>query len=662
MKRLTILVAALLLATAPTLTAAPVDSVRAARVARAFWEQTLGGRQAALLADRTAEWPFDGIRLFVHPAGGYVMVASDDAARPILGYSLTAPLEPARLPVSLAEWLEGYRQQLDWLREHGGQASAADAAMWRSLDAGLPLKGGEGVDPLLTTHWDQQEPYNDLCPEGTVTGCAATAQTQMMKYWNHPAFGTGSHAYTAPDYGVQSADFAHTLYDWAHMPDAPTALSAQQERLAVATLMYHVGVSLDMVYRQAGQGGSSAAGLAGYPGVRSIDNSLKDHFRYNPAMRVVNKDQGYTDASWRAAIIAELDQRRPVVYVGAALAGGHGFVCDGYDGREYLHFNFGWSGVGDGYFPVDSISPGIGGVGGNGSYTFNMSNSALLEAYPVRGLCLSDTLVSFTRDGGVDSLLFAADDTLAAPVTATCDAAWITLLAPPQGQSGWVRLQAEPFAGTAERSAVITFRQGDEVCRLHVVQQPFADEELCPLTVVMRSTQYDGWQNDARLTLESAGGYVFGTARLEAGWLDSVVIRVAPHDVRSVWHRGGGTDRYIDYWVKNPYGEVLVEAVYAFSTGGTHLLEWPCARVGVEECREAGGEWRVWPNPVVDELHVEAEGLRRVELMDAAGRRLAVADGAADGCRLSMAGWPAGVYFVRLVGEEGVSVRRVVKR
>ena len=650
-----------------TVTAAPVTPQQASTAARTFWTVALQGKDASLLTDRTAEWSYDGVYLFTHPAGGFVLVAADDAARPILGYSLTSPMDPQHLPIQLQEWLQGYQEHIAWLRENNGQPYAADAEAWALLLKGqYPTnEGAKSVAPLLTTRWDQDFPYNMLCPGTTVTGCAATAQAQLMKFWNHPAFGTGSHSYTHNIYGVQSADFGHTLYDWAHMPNQLTSVSGVQECQAVATLMYHCGVSLEMNYGTAAQGGSAAAGLADLPGYPTINNSLKDYFGYSSDMQVVYKDPGYfgpgyTNDQWRAMLIADLDQGHPVLYTGAAEQGGHGFICDGYDSRQYMHFNFGWSGVGDGYFPVDSISPGVGGAGGNVTYTFNMNNAALLGAVPVYSLRVSDTVFNFMGDGGSDSLLFSANMSVNTPWSVSSNASWLTVdNAADITGAGWVHFHADQSTASGERMGLLTFTQGNETVKVKVIQVNFNQEDLCPLTVVMESTHGSGWQGGAYLSLESANGYVFGTASLEQSTLDSVVINVSNHDIYSVWHSGGGTDRYINYYVKNQYGEAVVEAEYAYSTGGTHLIVWPCAHLGVDEWQSERVEGvRIWPNPTEEMLHIEAANLRKVEIINLMGRTVLTSQQAT----LNVKTLPAGAYFVRITTDRSTEVTRLVVR
>ena len=636
-----------------TAVAAPVNPKRAAALAQSFFSSQTGAKSGNRLADVPTEWQYRGIYLFEGADGGFVLVAADDAARPILGYSATGAMDTANMPPALQEWLKGYQKEIDILREAKGFPPHAE---WYALEQGITPKDTvwEGVEPMLTTFWDQGYPYNGYCPGGSVTGCAATAQAQVMNYWKYPAFGQGSHSYTHVRYGVQQADFGHTLYDWENMPVEATASSPMVEKEAVALLMYHCGVSLEMDYSR---DGSAAAGLAGISGYASIDNSLKDYFGYSNQMRVVHKDFGYGNAEWRDMIIADLDLGHPIVYTGAAEEGGHGFVCDGYDSRGYMHFNFGWSGRGDGYFPVDSISPGVGGVGGNVTYTFNMSNAALLGLVPDYRLRVSDTLFSMNRDGGADSLLFAPNSAVNTVWSMVCDADWLTVQVDTFAHACRVRFIVPENNTGEERVATITFAQGGERCLVRVVQSAYNEEELCPVTVVMECTHGETWQGGAYLSLQSASGYIYGTARLEQGTKDSVDIAVAPHDVYAVWHKGGGTDRYVNYTIKNRYEEALVSVKNAYRNGGRHFIEWPCAHLDIEEV-PSEGVVNVYPNPVTDVLNIQADNVQKVELMDMSGRRILTTDKE----QIDVRRLHAGAYFVRVITSRNTTIKRVVKK
>ena len=164
-----------------TLHAAPVSAGKAAAVAQSFLKQTLQVKQSVSLELRT--WDYDAVYLFTLPQRGWVMVAADDCARPILAYSLTGTLHTDALPAAMQNIVSCYQQEIALAR------SAKDIRCheeWDMLAEGLSLQSveEEEVGPLLTTQWFQKSPYNQLCPGYTMTGCVATAMAQVMKYWN----------------------------------------------------------------------------------------------------------------------------------------------------------------------------------------------------------------------------------------------------------------------------------------------------------------------------------------------------------------------------------------------------------------------------------------------------------------------------------------------
>ena len=643
--------------TASCVMAKPVSPSDAKRAADHFWQSVLHGKGKL----QAVAWQYDEVYLFVGSEGGFVMLSADDCARPVIAYSLSNSIEPDALPVQLQTRMSAYSSHIAAAVQQRAPATAADADAWQQLASGALSKfgdEGDSVAPLIKTHWHQDKGYALFTPQHTPVGCAATAQGQMMRYWKYPAFGFGNQTYNCPPYGAQSADFAHTLYDWEHMPDQVLLTSPQEEQVAVSTLLYHVGVSLHMSYAV---GGSAAAGLVGQPGYASIDNSLQDYFYYSRKMRCIFKSNGYTDARWADSLKAELQLRHPIVYCGVAPEGGHGFICDGYEYREgqiYFHFNFGWSGAGDGYYTTDDICPNVSPTGEIGNaYHFNQSNQALLGAVPDYGLHVSDSVLTYTREGGDTQLLFASIDTSDSPWAFHVDQPWVHVDTHGVVKAGSLTITADANTTGAERQAVLTFSQDGKSVAVNIVQTYYSPDDYCQLTVEMESTRGGGWEGGAYLSFESLTGYVYSTATLSSGSSQTVTVGVAPHDVNVVFHSGGGTDRYINYRVLNAYGEELVAVEYAFMNGGTHFVEWPCAHVGVDNPTLAEEQLKVWPNPAQDWLNVEADHLQHVELLDACGRVLATGTGS----RLSLSGLAAGVYYLRVLAEEGVAVKKIVK-
>jgi len=339
---------------------------------------------------------------------GFVMVSADDAAKPILGYSDESDFDTTHIPIQVSEWFGGYTKQLTYIISNKLEATDAIKNNWQELKVpGLRTKYklfGTGtppfVGPLLQTKWDQSPnwlttgQYNALCPydsinnDRTVTGCTATAMAQVMKYWNYPNKGVGFNLYTPtsnPYLGLQSANFGNTIYKWSSMPLTLSSSSSTTQTNAVATLMYHCGVSVNMDYGVASVGGSGAPVVGNG---NTSEFAFKNYFGYDSSLIGILRKK-YTSSQWLSLIKNEFDAKRPVIYVGFGKGGGHCFVADGYDNNNYLHFNWGWSGIYNGYFEIDSLNPeGVGTGGGDGGY--NSGQQAIIGIKPTTSKVIND--------------------------------------------------------------------------------------------------------------------------------------------------------------------------------------------------------------------------------------------------------------------------------
>ena len=309
---------------------------------------------------------------------GFIIVAGDDASLPILGYSTESNFDPNKIPQTVAKWLEGYKEQIRFISENKIEADETIKSEWNKILSGQPnLKSTQNsVAPLIQTKWDQSPYFNDKCPidynfnEKAVTGCVATAMAQVLRFWKYPQKGYGFHSYKHSNYGTLSANFSSTYYDWNNMPNIINSAND-----AVATLMYHCGVSIDMNYNVSALGGSGAYTL-------DVANALKEFFGYSSSVKGVSR-KDYSDNSWIQLLKAELDNGRPIQYAGSGTGGGHSFVCDGYDSNGYFHFNWGWGSVNNsnGNFLINGLNPGALGTGG-GSGGFNTDQKAIIGIKP----------------------------------------------------------------------------------------------------------------------------------------------------------------------------------------------------------------------------------------------------------------------------------------
>lgn len=319
---------------------------------------------------------------------GFVILSADDRVMPVLGYSLSQDFTGDNLPDALVYMLEGYAEQISELINSQAETGIRAKSQWADLFAGndnLLYKSVSAVNPLVSTTWGQSPYYNDLCPydnqyqQLTVTGCVATAMSQIMKYWEHPAQGIGYHSYDHDTYGTQSANFSSQTYNWSAMPNN---LNGPNEQVAI--IMQHCGVAVDMDYGVAETGGSAAYVISNASPVQHcVEYSLKEYFDYSTDMQGVIREY-YDDATWLQMMKSDLDAGRPIQYAGFGAGGGHTWVCDGYDNSNLFHMNWGWGGVYDGYYSLDNLAPGVGGAGG-GSGSFTSGQQALIGIEPTDG-------------------------------------------------------------------------------------------------------------------------------------------------------------------------------------------------------------------------------------------------------------------------------------
>ena len=336
------------------------------------------------LVDITSTTPFHEFYVFSVQEKGFILVSGDDRALPILGYSLNNLFVGKDMPENVKDWLDDYENQIKEMKVKGIQPSTEVTSTWGQLSGisdstSNPPQILTAVSPLLTTTWDQSPYYNNYCPydntynSRTVVGCVATAMAQIMKYWNHPTTGVGSHTYTHPTYGTLSANFGSTTYSWSSMPNVLTSSSTTTQKNAVALLSYHCGVAVEMDYGPSATGGSGAYTTGGHP---SAEYALKNFFKYT-CQSVYQSS--YSTSNWIALLKNELDNSRPILYSGSGSYGGHAFVCDGYNSSNQFHFNWGWSGSYNGYFTIGSLNPG--------GYDFNFYSDAVIGIEPSTSNC-----------------------------------------------------------------------------------------------------------------------------------------------------------------------------------------------------------------------------------------------------------------------------------
>ena len=353
--------------------------------------QLLPGRTVASAKPRDSLWIVD-----LDPAG-YIVLSGSDAAEPVIAFGpnkmagidpeeplhallalastncLAAEAEPAPAPAAAGEG-EGA----------GGDGEAASAARraarWekflnapRAPDAAAddPLPGATPgtivVQPLMSQHWNQWQPYNDYNPRvpddsgssyyrrRAATGCVATAYAQVMGYYKWPVRMDRALCYTnsvngtAAGHPYSSVFFrfdGSVPFEWDAISDSYTSSGgdmsgyvSESVRYPIARLFNLNEVICEIMFWQLSKGSG------GYEG--TVGNN-------NPWYRgITNYDRG--DAM-KAAIKTALQAGEPVV----VSVPDHTIVAHGYgessDGTKYVYLNYGWAGSNDGWFDLNISS------------------------------------------------------------------------------------------------------------------------------------------------------------------------------------------------------------------------------------------------------------------------------------------------------------------
>ena len=347
--------------------AADVTPAEALKQAQQFLQQqgALSGRRASgTIPELKLAGTVSDLYVFnAEDQQGFVIVSNDDCAVPVLGYSETGTLDIQNIPDNMRAWLQGYADEIAWAKQHPTvKIKNMPARAMRAAAVKVPIA------PMVQTQWNQSAPYNNLCPEyvsgkRAATGCVATAMAQCM-YFTEMRVGsttttitTDIPAYKTASYGISVAGIsAGTPINWNQMVESYSSSDVSDAATAVAQLMLYCGTSVQMDY-----GPSSGAHTP------SIANALKNYFGYNTETTQYVNRSDYSYANWIEMMYHELAQGRVVCYAGSSSGGGHEFVCDGYQGEDFFHINWGWGGMSDNYFKLSALDPDAQGIGGSSS-------------------------------------------------------------------------------------------------------------------------------------------------------------------------------------------------------------------------------------------------------------------------------------------------------
>ena len=349
--------------------AGPITQRQALQKAKAFAQLHMKTKNFNLNLAYQTNPNSEKANIYVYNVGhkdGFVVVSGDDRMESILGYVDEGVFDYDNMPENMIVWLQNYEEclnRLDMRKNVSPLTSAHPTTV---------------VEPLITTKWGQRAPYNSRCPKVygilTPTGCTATALAQVMRYHAYPTGNTQPiPAYTTSTSHIDMPELESIQFDWQNMPDEITVDSPQECIDAISELMLYCGQAHDMNYMATGSGAYSYL----------IPERIPLYFGYANTMHYVYR-KSYSEQEWDSLLVKELVNQRPVIYTAYNnMQIGHTFICDGYDGNGMYHINWGWNGVGNGYFRISEAFSTDENLSDNvKNYHLSMDQTAILGLQP----------------------------------------------------------------------------------------------------------------------------------------------------------------------------------------------------------------------------------------------------------------------------------------
>ena len=604
---------------------------------------------------------------------GFIIIAGDDRVKPILAYSTTGKYNPDDVADGFQYTLNGFREEIQYVREHNLAATPDIVAEWKRLSkTGSLNRGGQTravVEPLCQTIWNQNYPWNSQCPPCLDTlgngghvfaGCAATAMGQVMKFWDWPAVGNSSHSYNADGIGSLTANFGETEYHFEMMPLALDSTSSEEEIYYVAQLLYHLGIALDMQYSAVGSGANAL----------SVYTAFQSYFRYSRDFPQINAGDllpgyGYSNEEW-AQMLKDggLDEHLPIFYTGSddGGAGGHAFVCDGYDENDYFHFNWGWSGRDDAWCPIGALN--------TTRYNFNQTNMFIGHIVPqndeyfsrpdsVSKMAVLDEAFDAVRVtwNNPDSDLNGNDLTSISSVTIRRNFEIIATLTDVEvgAEMEYEDNGLEP--GLYEYSIYVTNEAGIS----RTTYRSILVGEKCNLVFMLHDNGGDGWKG-ASISITDENFNCLAVVSMTQGNALAVDLPLLTGNLNFIWNHGWyhayeeyDTDGECSFSITNAHGETIYT-----STGleeGVFFTYDPCNYDAIDET-VVDNSVIVYPNPTNGLLNVSGCGTMHISVSNMLGQTL-LKTTAEDNASVDLSRLEAGMYLIRIETENGVMTQQV---
>ena len=589
---------------------------------------------------------------------GFVIVSADDRAKPILGYSTESNFT-AQLPEGLMTFFENYKAGFSQMFANNDVRTAEAVADWTSLaETGMlsSRKANRSVEPLLASIWNQTDLYNNMAPEAPnsvysghcKSGCVANTMSQIMRYWEWPLMGEGSHGYYADtdygNYGWQEADFGAATYRFELMPDFLDFASPQAEVDATALLEYHAGVSVEMMY------GPNASGAYS----QNVGPAMESHFRYSSDYWFTYQE--YSD-SWEEDLMNNLDGGMPLYYASSGPDGGHAYVVDGYDDWYFFHVNWGWGGFDNGYYAIDGFYLTF--------YSFPWYHNAIFNLHPdddyydapkaVENLEVTADAMNVTL---TFNPVFETRGGEATRIDAICimrDGVVIDVLMNVTEPQVTYRDEVEKNG-----TYYYTVYAGNQEGMSKVARDTVMVGNTCDVRFELADSGNNGWDLSSIAVLDEDGKISQRVGLWDGG--SATVIAQLPSDQRVTFFwtydntcYSHGSLSEVSYEIYD-WDDNLIMASYDYPTVGEIIgYEMNCDPEDVAELKQTQ---TLYPNPAIDRFTAEGN-VKEVKVFNTLGQL--IHQGSDNTIDVSVL--PEGVYFVRIVDEnDAVTTVKFLKR
>ena len=652
---------------------------RAKKIGELFIKEstTLGKDRALINVSHSHTFvSYDGmpsLYVFNIDGGGFVVVSAEDRVKPVLAYSEKGSFDANNKAEGFEFTISTYQEEIDYVRKNNIAATDDIVKEWKLVETKgrITEAKNKSVPYLLTTTWNQNYPYNSLCPEDTAghgghvyAGCVATAMAQVMNYWGHPAQGNGSYSYIPTNwsydqiytYPEQSANFGETYYHFENMVDNLDSLSTDEEIYNVALLQWHCGISVEMMYSPQGSGAYSS----------DVPFAASQFFGYNYAD--LADSWYYNNMEWAELLKSELDKGRPMYYSGQddEGRGGHAFVCDGYDENNFFHFNWGWGGRDDAYCAIGALN--------TTKYYFNTWNETIINFYPknnesyyqypnkVNNLTLVETedntgaIISWTNPStnnfgesltSIDTVFLRRDLKTIATFTDV----------QPGQQMSYADNVEE--AGLYNYSVYVKNNAGNS--------QPTYEQiligEKCDIIFELSDAGGDGWKGGSISVFNN--GKRIAIVTMEDGAFETKALPLLNGELTFVWNKCWYTDEEyytcdeISFIINDKDGNVLYQSEGEMQPGVFMTYDNNCS-LGMTEMNDENESLLIYPNPTNGKFNIEAISITEVEVVDVMGQKVATYNVNDDSCEMDLSGFNTGVYFINVKTENRIMTKKII--